>query len=139
MVVSDQIIQVLDALCEKFGVVIDWTSANIIPYLTTLMGKLTQWEIWTSVAVIGIYVVLTLISIVGIKKLAPVFKKNIENQRSCEYDWEFASALAIIGLCVWYLTTVLVISIQIMDIIKCCTFPEMYVFEYIQGLVERAA
>ena len=30
MTVSEQIIQVLDALCEKFGLVIDWTSENAI-------------------------------------------------------------------------------------------------------------
>lgn len=35
MTVSDQIINVLDALCEKFGLVIDWTSENVVPYLTT--------------------------------------------------------------------------------------------------------
>jgi hypothetical protein len=139
MAVSDQIIQVLDTLCEKFSVAIDWTSANIIPYLTTLMGKLIQWEIWTSVAWISIFVVLTLASIVAIKKLAPVLKKKIENERSYEYGWTLVSTLSIVGLCFWYLTTVLVVGTQIMDIIKCCTFPEMYVFEYIQGLIKLAA
>lgn len=50
MTVSDQIIQVLDNLCEKFGLAIDWTSENVIPYLTTLCTKLVSYEIWTSVA-----------------------------------------------------------------------------------------
>ena len=31
MTVSEQIIQVIDALCEKFGIAIDWTTQNIIP------------------------------------------------------------------------------------------------------------
>ena len=139
MTVSDQIIQVLDALCEKFGVAIDWTSANVIPYLTTLMGKLIQWEIWSSVAWMGIMVVLCLASIVGIKTLGPVFKRKIEAQRSYEMGWEFGAILAIIGLCIFYFATILVICTQIMDIVKCSTFPEMFIFEYIQGLLKPAA
>ena len=33
---SEEIIKVLDALAEKFGVAVDWTSANVIPYLEQL-------------------------------------------------------------------------------------------------------
>lgn len=135
MAVSDRIIQVLDTLCEKLGVMIDWSNANVIPYLTTLMCKLVQWEIWTSVVWIGIFVALTLASIVGIKKLAPVFKKKIEAEKSYECGWSFASRMAIVGLCALYLISFLVVITQIMDIVKCCTFPEMYTFEYIQGLI----
>lgn len=36
---SDQIISVLDALCEKFGIAIDWTSQNVIPYIQLLAKK----------------------------------------------------------------------------------------------------
>ena len=39
MQVSDQIIQVLDALCEKFGIVINWSGENVIPYLQELIKK----------------------------------------------------------------------------------------------------
>lgn len=33
MEVSKQIIEVLDNLCEKFGVVIDWNAKNVLPYV----------------------------------------------------------------------------------------------------------
>lgn len=140
MTVSDQIIQVLDALCEKFGIAIDWTSANVLPYLTTLMSKLVLWEIWSSVAWMGIFAILVVISVIGIKRLTPVFKAGIErDKRTYDCDWQIGSILAIIGLCILYLATILVIGTQIMDIIKCCTFPEMFIFEYIQGLIKPAA
>lgn len=140
MTVSDQIIQVIDALCEKFGVAIDWTSANVLPYLTTLMGKLIQWEVWSSVALMSIMVILALVSVIGIKRLTPVFKAGIErNKRSYDCNWEIGAVMAIIGLCAFYLATIIVIGTQIVDIIKCCTFPEMFIFEYIQGLIKPAA
>ena len=47
---SSQFIEVLDALCEKFGIVIDWTSQNVMPYLTDLATRLISYEIWTSAA-----------------------------------------------------------------------------------------
>lgn len=139
MTVSDQIIQVLDALCEKFGIIVDWTNANVMPYLTLLLGKLIQWEIWSSVAWMAIMVALCLISIVCIKKLTPVFKRGIENQGRWDTDWSMASIFAIAGLCVLYLATILVIGTQIMDIVKCCTFPEMFMYEYVQDLIKPAA
>ena len=39
MKVSEQIIQVLDALCAKLGMAIDWTADNVIPYIEKLCGK----------------------------------------------------------------------------------------------------
>ena len=47
---SSQFIEVLDALCAKFGIVIDWTSQNVMPYLTDLATRLVSYEIWTSAA-----------------------------------------------------------------------------------------
>ena len=44
--VSNQIIEVLNEICNKFGLTIDWTSKNVYPYLQELMGKL--YFIWLS-------------------------------------------------------------------------------------------
>ena len=49
MSLSDEIIKVLDALAEKFGLVIDCTSQNVIPYLEQLCGKYVNYEIAISV------------------------------------------------------------------------------------------
>ena len=138
MTVSEQIIQVIDSLCEKFGIVIDWTSANVIPYVTTLMTKLIQWEIWSSVAWMVIMVVLTVVSIIATKICIPVFKNGIANQRHYDVGWSVGAFFAIAGLVLFYGVAICVIGTQIFDIIKCCTFPEMYIFEYIQGMINAA-
>ena len=46
---SNEIINVLNALTEKFGIAIDWTSMNIIPYLEQLVNKYINYEITTSI------------------------------------------------------------------------------------------
>ena len=135
MAVSEQIIQVIDALCAKFGLAIDWTSENVIPYLTTLCGKLVSYEIWTSVFWIVLMTVLTIASIIATKKFAPIFKNGIEEQDWDECGWSVASFFAIAGLAALYITTIYVIGTQITDIIKCTTFPEMYIFEYVQIII----
>ena len=33
---SDEVVKILDALADKFGIAINWTSANVIPYLQQL-------------------------------------------------------------------------------------------------------
>lgn len=136
MNVSDQIIQVLDHLCEKFGLVIDWTSENVVPYLTTLCAKLVSYEIWTSVAWMVIMVVMSIASVIITKRLIPIYKNGLEkDRRTFDLGWGLATGFSIFGLCILYLATILVIVNQTMDIIQCVTFPEMFIFEYVQGIL----
>ena len=129
MIVSEQIIQVMDNLCEKFGLAIDWTSENVIPYLTTLCDKLVSYEIWTSVAWLTIILVCFLVAILLIRKCI---------QNSDTLDREMIAGIGTpFGLFFGLFGIAGIIS-QIMDIIKCLTFPEMYIFEYIQNMINSA-
>lgn len=139
MNVSDQIIQVLDNLCEKFGLAIDWTSENVVPYLTTLGAKLISFEIWTSIASMLFTLLLVIAVTVVTKKLIPVFKRGLELQKSFEIRWSVATTFAIIALVIFCIICVCVFATQTMDIVKCLTFPELYIFEYIQNLITAAA
>lgn len=136
MTVSEQIIQVLDVLCEKFGIAVDWASENVIPYVEVLCKKLITYEIAISIASMIFMLILVVASIIAIKMLYPVFKRGIEKEKST-YDvgWEVGSVFAIIGLVILYLATIITFACEITDIIKCVTFPEMYIFEYVSGLI----
>ncbi len=137
MTISEQIIQVIDVLCEKFGIVMDWTNENVIPYLEALCGKLVTYEICTSIVWMVIMISLSIGSIVAAKKLAPTFKRGLEKEKhSWDCSWLTGTVFAIIGLVVLNLATIIVVGAQIMDIIKCLTFPEMYIFEYVSALIQ---
>lgn len=137
MTVSEQIIYVIDELCKRFGIAIDWTSENVIPYLTTLYDKLINYEIWTSIALMAIWLVLSMGSIIVIKKFKPAFKEGLErNRHNNDCGWVMGAVFACTGLAILYIITIAVVYAQIMDIIKCVTFPEMYVFEYVQSLIK---
>lgn len=136
MTVSEQIIQVIDALCEKFGIVVDWTSKNVIPYVETLCKKLIIYEISTSIAWMVIMTLISIGSIIATKRFYPTFKNGLEKEKnSYECGWGIGSVFAIIGIVFINFVTICVLGTQIMDIIKCATFPEMYIFEYIRALI----
>ena len=127
MTISDQIIQVLDALCEKFGFAVDWTSENVIPYLTTLATKLVAYEIWTSVAWLVILLLGLSAAVMAIKKYRSIIFQD-------DIGYVIIGVFGLVG------GTFAISGViqQIMDIIKCLTFPEMFIFEYIQGVINAA-
>ena len=47
--VSNQIIEVLNEICNKFGLAIDWTSKNVQPYLQELIAKCVAYKFATSI------------------------------------------------------------------------------------------
>ena len=137
MEVSNQIIQVLDNLCEKFGVAVDWTSDNVIPYIETLCKKLVAHEIATSIATIAFWLIVSIVSIIAATKLYPIFKNGIEKQGYFDNDWTPGAVFAVTGLVIINVVSVIAIWSNILDIIKCITFPEMYVLDYITDLLKE--
>ena len=52
---SSQFIEIFDHLCQKFGVVIDWSAQNVIPYITALCGRMTSYVIFKNVVLIFVF------------------------------------------------------------------------------------
>ena len=137
MLVSEQITQVIDKLCEKFGIVIDWSSKNVIPYLETLCKRLITYEIVSSIIWVVIMVSISIASVIATKKYTPIFIEGVrKNKLTCDVGWEVASVFAIIGLVIIYTTSFFVIVEQIINITECLTFPEMYIFKYVRVLIQ---
>lgn len=134
MTISEQIIQVIDNLCTKFGIAINWTGENVIPYLEVLCKKLITYEIATSAMWILLVWVLFGVSALILKKMHPwLMKKSNE---------DFDEIYTVMDVALWGITFILGIVMicvtcdQAIDIIKCFTFPEMYVFEYVSALMK---
>ena len=140
MTVSEQIIQVIDALCEKFGIAVNWTGENVLPYVETLCGKLITYEIVTSIATMSIMVVLSIVACLVVKKFYPTLVKHYRQERDDnwhEIGWTVASVVTYVALGVLLFATVCVICVQTFDIIECVVFPEKYIFEYISELISN--
>ena len=117
--ISNQIIEVLNYLGEKFGIVIDWSSQNIIPYIEELCGKFISQEIATSY----MWIVFG-----GIFLLLGIFFMAYEMYQQFTTSDGLLFALGIVMLIVG----LSVIGTQVYDIITATCFPEKTILDYIQ-------
>lgn len=66
---SEEIIKVLDNLSQKFGLAIDWSNQNILPYLQELMTRFITYRNITGITQIIIYIIAIILLSIGIKLL----------------------------------------------------------------------
>lgn len=126
MQVSEEIINVLEYLCEKIGVTIDWSNKNILPYLEEICKKYIKWEINTSIAWMVISLVFTIITLI----LAIVIHKRINDISVKTVMWCCFAAVLIVSIGI--------ISYQAFDIVTCVSFPEKAIYDYITTLTNTS-
>lgn len=131
MTVSDQIIAVLNDLCEKFGIAINWTSENVIPYLTELCGRYITYEIAISVA----WIVVDIATITCLYNIVKYTHKKLKG--NWEYN-EFGKFFLFVPSVIISVICVFDFWCQIFDIVTCITFPEKMIFEYVSELMKSA-
>lgn len=120
--VSDQIIEVLDALSEKMHISIDWTQQNIMPQVMDLMHRITKFEILTSAMWITIFISLMI-------ALMYFSKKAFETDEEELYIPVIITTIIISSI------GVIVVVVQSIDIIQCLTIPETVWYDYIKSYI----
>ena len=125
MTVSSEIIEVLDYLGEKFGIAIDWTSNNVLPYLQTLADKFIKWEISTSIVwiVIAAFVIMGMIILINLKGAREI------NEETYGMLW--------VPIIVLIIVSFMIICVQIFDIIECNVFPEKVLYDFIKTMLNQ--
>lgn len=121
--VSDQIIKVLDNLCNKFGMAIDWSSKNVQPYLKELMTKCVNYTFAIDVMSLCIAILLVIAGIIALN----AGKKKRKNYCS---DMEFAITLFSV---IAFGIAVIICIFTIPEMIACKTFPEKVIMDMIQS------
>lgn len=135
MTFSEELIKVLEYLGGKIGVAIDWTSANMLPYLQELCEKIVTYEIWTSYAWIAVMWGILIISWVVTAPPWIVAEKE---------DWDIPEHMCAIMVCLlilsfaWSIATVAVTAVQVFDIITATYFPEKTIYEFITTAIQTA-
>ena len=109
---SEEVIKIFDNISSRFGVVIDWTSENVIPYLQELFNKYVLCE--------SIITLIWLILGIGCLIAGIIFIK-----KSSYEDYEFSIIFGLIGL----IFGIIVILISSIHLIQYLTFPESLIIE----------
>lgn len=123
---SNEIIKVLDDLSKRFGIAIDWSSTNIMPYLQDLMTRLVKYETYTSTMWLIIGIIVFIIGLYCIRKALKIAKSETIGN---EPLMTIFIVLGVSSLVIGYIS----IFGEITDIIEVNTVPEKYIIEEIQS------
>ena len=139
MEVSEQVIKVLDAVCDKFGIVIDWTSNNVVPYIQQLGNKIITYDICISIMWLVIGSAIPLTVAILIKKF--LNKKKLEAKETIN-DYYYTDGSLDNGAFYCYLIIGMLLIIAIVigtissqSIIQDITFPEKTIIEFIKPYI----
>ena len=122
MTVSGEIIKILDDLGKRFGVAVDWTSTNVIPYLEDLGSRFIKYEITMNV----IWMVLALIVGVTVLLMLRKYKEfgvTTYSDGSKDYSSRILFCIPAIGI------PLLVFMVNMFDIVPCVLLPEKVIIE----------
>ena len=131
---SEEIIKVLDNLAQKFGIAIDWTSQNIMPYLEDLASRYIAYNNLIAITQIVISIILIIIGIVCIVKL--IKWRNSKNYNdSYLSDDPLMCGLGTTGASILIALGIGLIIGNTIGIIQNVCMPEITILEYIKTLI----
>lgn len=127
---STEMIKVMDELCKKFGVAVDWTSENVLPYAQELMEKYIRYAIAYNIAQIVFFLMFA--SVLGI-----AFIKMLPKANETYWDCNFHNIMTI--MLGFALLTASIIFLNTLCengriLIECWTFPEKVIFDYLKTM-----
>ena len=139
---GEEVIKVLKHLGDQFGVAIDWSSANIMPYLNDLMGRIVKYGIYINIYNI-FYKIFCIALFVGITVvLYKLANRALIKQKNSEDNLAEALSIAYVVSCVATVVVIVVgmvgISDSVTNIIELNTVPEKYVIEMIQDKINES-
>ena len=128
---SEEIIKVLDNLAERFGIAIDWTSQNVMPYLQDLMNRYVSYKMGMSIMWIVILGIILIVSLVVLVKCIKGFAETFDELNA------FGGISCMIGIIITgilILISIIELPNNIETIIKAKTVPEILVYDYVKKL-----
>ena len=142
---GDEVIKVLDHLGKQFGIAIDWTSANVMPYLQDLMTRIVKYGIYQNVSeIIFCLMLLLIVALITRKLYKASYKYASIYDETKKYDDKstatFFTTAFMIGLAATAITTIMVLCViktSVNEIIELSTVPEKYVIEMIQEQIDE--
>ena len=144
---TEEIIKLLDELAKRFGIVIDWTSENVMPYLLEVYDRFITYQIISSLIPIILFVVSLIITITiclktsinySDKKSSLFVKINQRRNYHGEYIGEYPEirdSFFVLLVILFGVTLILGIETasEVPDLLKVIFVPELYVVEYLKG------
>ena len=128
---NEELIKALTELAKKFGVAIDWTSQNALPYVQELASRIVKFEVATSI----LWAIVGAVFVISYHWWMPFIRNLARKEEEKPYDmYDLYKALATAGMIITMIIGGLIIMQQVYDIIECIILPETVVLRYL-GLI----
>lgn len=133
---SEEVIKILDDLSQRFGIAIDWSSQNILPYLQDLMTRLIQYKNVQAILWIVVSVIMFIVTGIVLKVVLKYIGKYYDSLDSHLYDEDraFAKGFAWFIAGIFIFAFILVMILNIRGLIQNIYLPEATIIEYIKSL-----
>ena len=140
---SGEIIKILDDLAKRFGVAIDWTSENVVPYVMELLKKFIKYNIVENVISLVVMAGFIFIGFIFFKNLYKYYKlaKNTDEPNLFFNVDKFTYSpnlyppnafgfcgIVVVGIVM--LVSILLLPSIISELLKLAIIPELYIIEY---------
>lgn len=143
---SNQVIEILNEICNKLGIAVDWTSKNILPQVKIVCEKLVKYFIiqksimysfgflfvCVSIAY-GIFLIKQFLQCRATKKDNYLFEYYTREGSADlqSYTWIINVIAIVIGL-----TGIILFGIGLSGLIKWLTVPEIAIIEYLTDMIK---
>lgn len=140
---SEEIIKVLDYICGKLGLAIDWTAENVMPQVIDIFSRYRIYEI----ALNSIGVVLSICGLIALavacKKIINSYKICVLEQKdtfwwtyySCGIELSYNTIIPAIIFCVVLMFSIVSICACGSDLMQWAFIPEIKILEMLKGYV----
>lgn len=128
----------LEAVCDKIGLVVDWTSENIIPQLQTLFEKYAHYLYNQYMFMIGLSIPML---ILGFSALIVCFRVCKKSDSYSGWYWTtnigmYSSWFIIIGFILGVIGIIL-LPVGIYHVMQIQSVPEVYIIKDIMNMVSN--
>ena len=133
MEANNKILEVLQYIGEQFGIVIDWSSENVMPYVQSLIVRIGEYEFYSSLTLAIISFIISFVLLIALPKIILVTKKSFEedNELLC-ISMGFLTGISI---CALPITFVLGCT-EVNEAIEAKFLPEVTAVRYVQEAIQ---
>lgn len=146
---SNQVIEILNEICNKLGIAVDWTSENVLPQIKIVCEKFIRYRIVQKSIMCGWGILFVFIGIVYGIILLRLYRRckttgnenflfgYFNNWNSKNKRIEFQPYICILNAVVLAIVIVgiILLAVGLSALIKCLIAPEMVIADYFKDMI----
>lgn len=130
---SSEVITILDELAKRFGIAIDWTAENVMPYIQDLGSRFISYTLVMTIISLSIKIIILLVGIFSIYRCGKwIIKNEGKTNENVEIGMAIFTVASVVLTGIALLILILTGWANIKTIIACNYIPEAIIIDYLK-------